>query len=165
MVLEGVAHTFSNHCNVSSGRADAPPPPPLDAVTFARLRLGFEPDAEQARVLASTAKRGILNCSRQWGKSTVAAAKAVHRAYTRPGSLVLVARPASGRAGSFCGRRGRCCRGWGSGRAGMAITDLAAVSERVADCGAARGGGDGARVFGGVAAADRRGVAGAGRDV
>src|SRR6266849_2076998 len=66
-------------------------PEPSDAVEFARAKLGFEPDLLQAEVLASTANRGILNCSRQWGKSTVAAAKAVHRAYTRPGSLVQVA--------------------------------------------------------------------------
>ncbi len=52
---------------------------------FVRTRLGFEPDELQAEVLESEAKRGILNCTRQWGKSTVAAAKAVHRAYTRPG--------------------------------------------------------------------------------
>ena len=64
-----------------------------DAGAFARLRLGFEPDEQQMAVLRSEAKRGILNCSRQWGKSTVAAAKAVHRAYTRPKSLVLVASP------------------------------------------------------------------------
>ena len=49
---------------------------PADAVTFARTRLGFLPDAQQMEVLQSDAKRGILNCSRQWGKSTVAAAKA-----------------------------------------------------------------------------------------
>jgi len=47
----------------------------IDAVTFARTRLLFEPDDKQMEVLQSTAKRGILNCSRQWGKSTVTAAK------------------------------------------------------------------------------------------
>src|ERR1700733_9557042 len=45
------------------------------------------------RSVLSDAKRGILNCTRQWGKSTIAAAKAVHRAYTREKSLVLVASP------------------------------------------------------------------------
>jgi Terminase large subunit, T4likevirus-type, N-terminal len=64
-----------------------------DAVEFVRARLGFEPDAKQMEVLRSTSMRGILNCSRQWGKSTVAAAKVVHRAFTRPESLVLVASP------------------------------------------------------------------------
>jgi hypothetical protein len=65
----------------------------IDAVEFARKRLKFEPDERQAEVLRSEAKRGILNCTRQWGKSTIAAAMAVHRAYTRAKSVVLVASP------------------------------------------------------------------------
>jgi len=69
---------------------------PENAVEFARKRLGFEPDELQTEVLLSNSKRGILNCSRQWGKSTVAAAKAVHLAYTKAGSLILVSSP-SGR--------------------------------------------------------------------
>ena len=55
------------------------------------------------------AKRGILNCTRQWGKSTMAAAKAVHRAYTRPGSLVLVASPTA------AAERGVSAEGGGDG--------------------------------------------------
>src|SRR5580700_136602 len=72
-----------------------------NAAIFARTRLGFLPDAKQAVVLRSKAKRGILNCSRQWGKSTVAAIKAVHRAYTRPGCLVLVASPGERQSSEF----------------------------------------------------------------
>lgn len=41
-----------------------------DPCTFAR-RLGFVPDEAQARVMDRCVHRGILNCSRQWGKSTV----------------------------------------------------------------------------------------------
>jgi len=37
-------------------------------VEFVR-RVGFEPDERQAEVLRSGANRGILNCSRLWGKS------------------------------------------------------------------------------------------------
>jgi hypothetical protein len=72
-----------------------------DAVEFARHRLEFEPDELQAAVLRSEAKRGILNCTRQWGKSTVAAAKAVHRAFTREGCLVLVASPGERQSAEF----------------------------------------------------------------
>jgi hypothetical protein len=72
-----------------------------DAVEFARTRLRFMPDEEQAAVLRSEAKRGILNCSRQWGKSTISAAKALHRAYTRPKSLVLVASPTERQSSEF----------------------------------------------------------------
>src|SRR2546430_1587085 len=60
------------------------------AVDWARARLGFDADAVQARVLGCASQRVILNCTRQWGKSTVTAAKAVHQAMTQPGSLTLV---------------------------------------------------------------------------
>jgi hypothetical protein len=73
----------------------------LSAVEFARTRLGFQPDEKQAAVLASESKRGILNCSRQWGTSPVGAAKAVHRAYTRPGSLILFASPGDRQSAEF----------------------------------------------------------------
>src|SRR5438552_122401 len=45
----------------------------VDPVAFAREKLGFDPDEKQMAMLRG-GKRGILNCSRQWGKSTVAAA-------------------------------------------------------------------------------------------
>jgi hypothetical protein len=64
-------------------------------------RLGFTPDWRQMEVLRSEAKRGILNCTRQWGKSTTAAVKAVHRAYTRARSLVLVATPTERQSAEF----------------------------------------------------------------
>lgn len=70
-------------------------------MVFVRTRLGFEPDNQQTEVLRSEAKRGILNCSRQWGKSTVMAAKAVHRAFTRRGCTVLVASPGQRQSGEF----------------------------------------------------------------
>ena len=73
----------------------------IDAGDFAVTRLGFAADAKQMEVLRSTAKRGILNCSRQWGKSTLAAAKAVHRAFMSPGCLVLVASPTERQSAEF----------------------------------------------------------------
>ncbi len=75
-------------------------PESMDAVRFARERLGFDPDEKQERVLRG-GRRGIVNCTRQWGKSTVTAAKAVHRAYTVPGSLVLVLAPCGRQSGEF----------------------------------------------------------------
>ena len=79
-----------------AGRAE-----PVDAGTFAVTRLGLDPCAKQLQVLRSQAQRGILNCSRQWGKSTVAAAKGVHRAYVRPGSTVLVSSPCERQSAEF----------------------------------------------------------------
>ena len=73
----------------NAGKPDRVP----DAVEFARTQLGFEPDEPQARVLRSSAKRGILNCTPQWGKSTVAVIATLHRATFQPGSFVVVASP------------------------------------------------------------------------
>jgi hypothetical protein len=61
----------------------------MDPVRFAR-DCGMEPDPWQMRYLRSRKKRRILNCSRQVGKSTVAAVRVVHRAIYRPGSLILL---------------------------------------------------------------------------
>ena len=94
-------------CPVRGDRQEPGAKPVIpDAVEFARLRLGIEPDEKQAEVLLSEAKRGILNCTRQWGKSTIAAAKAVHRAYTRPNSLVLVASPSYRQSAEFVRKAG-----------------------------------------------------------
>jgi hypothetical protein len=78
--------------------------PPTDSqsvVEFVRKRLQFEPDERQTEVLLSGAKRGILNCTRQWGKSTVGAAMAVHRAYTEKSCTVLVASPSGRQSGEL----------------------------------------------------------------
>jgi hypothetical protein len=72
-----------------------------DACGFARDRLLFDPDVHQEAVLECDARRVILNCSRQWGKSTVVAAKAVHAAWTKSGALVIVASPTLKQSGEF----------------------------------------------------------------
>src|SRR2546429_2722771 len=71
-----------------------------DPVLFSREMLGFSPDEQQEKVLRG-GKRGIVNCTRQWGKSTVTAAKAVHRAHSVPGSLTLVLTPGARQSGEF----------------------------------------------------------------
>ena len=73
----------------------------LDANEVARHRLGFYPDERQAELLAGTAQRVILNCSRQWGKSTVTAARAVFEARSKPGSLTLVVSPSERQSGEL----------------------------------------------------------------
>ncbi len=83
------------------------------AVEFARQRLGFFPDEVQAAVLASKSGRGILNCSRQWGKSTVTAVKAIHRAMTEAGSLVVVASPSGRQSGEFLAKTEELMRAGG----------------------------------------------------
>jgi hypothetical protein len=51
--------------------------------------------------LQSRSKRLLLNCSRQWGKSSMCAIVALYRAWFRPGSLVGVTGPSGRQAGEF----------------------------------------------------------------
>jgi hypothetical protein len=73
----------------------------MDAVRFAATRFGFEADPMQAEVLRSGASRLLICCTRQWGKSTTAAALAAHRALTEPGSLVLCVAPTLRQSAEF----------------------------------------------------------------
>jgi len=77
-----------------------PTTPAPDPAAFARA-LGFLPDPKQHLVLTCGARRGLLNCARQWGKSTVTAILALHRALTRPDSLVLVVSPSLRQSAEF----------------------------------------------------------------
>lgn len=79
----------------------------FDAARFARTRLGFVPDRHQKTVLRSHAPRALLNCTRQWGKSTVTAAKAVHHAWAYSESLVLVVSPTLRQSGEFVRKAAR----------------------------------------------------------
>ena len=47
-------------------------------------------------------RRGLLNCTRQWGKSTLIAIKAVHHALTQPKRLVVVCSPSMRQSREFC---------------------------------------------------------------
>jgi hypothetical protein len=73
----------------------------LDPVLFFRRCLGFDPDPLQTALVRQAGPRVLLNCCRQWGKSTLAAALALHRAWHRPGSLVLVVSPAARQSREF----------------------------------------------------------------
>lgn len=64
----------------------------LDPVAFSEY-IGITPDPWQADVLRSEHKRMLLNCSRQSGKSTTTAIKALHTALYRPNSLILLVSP------------------------------------------------------------------------
>jgi len=75
-------------------------------IDFAERRLNFHPDAQQRLILTSDARRVIINCTRQWGKTTVSVTKAVHRAYTVPKSLIVVASPGLRQSGEWMNRAG-----------------------------------------------------------
>ena len=64
----------------------------LDPVELARAA-GLEPDGWQEKFLRSPARRLLLNCARQAGKSTMVAIMAAHTVLFQPGSLVLLLSP------------------------------------------------------------------------
>ncbi len=91
----GINHKAKKFMRASPAKmADAP-------TDWVRENLGFQPDAQQSRVLNTEARCGILNCTRQWGKSTVTAAKAVHQACRDKGSLTIVVNPTARQSGEF----------------------------------------------------------------
>ncbi len=64
-----------------------------DLPYFARSRFGFYCDDRQFEIFRRCSRRTLLNCSRQSGKSTVTAVKAVHCAYWRNAVTILVTAP------------------------------------------------------------------------
>src|SRR5690348_4147452 len=70
-------------------------------LAFLRERLGFFPDVHQAKIFETRVRRGLLLCTRQFGKSTTLAAMAVHRAWVEPGSLIVVVSPTERQSGEF----------------------------------------------------------------
>ena len=99
MLCYGMWNTGYN--NDARGRRKGKRAPAVGASDWAREALGFSPDEAQAQVLSSATKHGLLNCTRQWGKSTVTAVKAVHQAWTSARSLTLVVSPSARQSGEF----------------------------------------------------------------
>ena len=83
----------------------SPPVPtvevPASAKDFALQTLAFPVDAKQQEILASPARRIVVCCTRQWGKSTTGALKALHHALSTPGSLTLLASRTRRQAGEI----------------------------------------------------------------
>ena len=85
----------------ASKRAKPEVCPDPDPVQFVTRQLGLQPDSNQQWLLSGHRQRVIVDCSRQWGKSTITAAKALHAALTAPDSLVLVASRTARQSGLF----------------------------------------------------------------
>lgn len=62
---------------------------------------GLTPDPWQEKLLRGNARRVLLLCTRQAGKSTVTAALALHESMTRPNTLTLLLAPALRQAGEL----------------------------------------------------------------
>ncbi len=73
---------------------------PIARLDFARAA-AFEPDPWQAGVLESEARKILMLCCRQAGKSTTAAILAVHEATTCSGALVLMLAPSLRQSGEL----------------------------------------------------------------
>jgi Terminase large subunit, T4likevirus-type, N-terminal len=65
----------------------------LPARSVKELVASVTPDAKQAEVLNGDARRVLLNCCRQWGKSTTAAMLAARRVMEREKTLVVCVSP------------------------------------------------------------------------
>lgn len=65
----------------------------LDPARLFRSATGHTPDRWQSQLLRSHARRILLNCCRQSGKSSAVATLALHEALFVPGSLTLVLSP------------------------------------------------------------------------
>ncbi len=72
----------------------------LDPVRLSQAA-GITPDPWQARLLRSTSRRLLLNCSRQSGKSTTTGVLALHTALYDPGALVLLLSPGERQSGEL----------------------------------------------------------------
>jgi hypothetical protein len=79
----------------------SPSTSPTPASVFAISQLNFTPDPTQSALLDSPARNLILCCTRQWGKSTVCAIKALHFALHHPGSTTLIAAPGLRQSAEF----------------------------------------------------------------
>lgn len=77
-----------------------PDKPAVDPVAFARA-CGIEPDKWQRDVLMSDARKWLLNCCRQSGKSLTTALRAAHEALYTPGALVLLVSPSLRQSGEL----------------------------------------------------------------
>jgi hypothetical protein len=88
---------------IASASAPIPPSaqPPIPPSVWITQNLGFSPDATQSLILDHPGRRTMLCCCRQWGKSTLAAAKAVHTAVTQPGALIIIGAPTERQSGEL----------------------------------------------------------------
>lgn len=73
----------------------------LDPAVFAERALGYKLDPWQQEVVNYEGRQLAMNCSRQSGKSTSAACKAVYTALHFPGSLTLIVSPSQRQSGEM----------------------------------------------------------------
>ncbi|MFN0165643.1 MAG: terminase large subunit domain-containing protein [Bryobacteraceae bacterium] len=76
---------------------------------FAQEQLHFHPDLEQLRFLQHEHHHTLLNCTRQWGKSSLAAILATHKLlYGHPETLIVIAGPTQRQSSELLRKVRRC---------------------------------------------------------
>jgi hypothetical protein len=78
-------------------------PLPSCLLSFA-LFLDFIPDVPQTSILHHNPHQLVLCCSRQWGKSTITALKALYTALSKPASLTLLIAPVERQSAELLGK-------------------------------------------------------------
>ena len=86
-------HITHQRVLADSEPATQPAPRPASPVEWARQNLAFTADPQQSLVLDSAHRRVLVNCCRQWGKSTTAAVRALHHAVHNPNSETILVAP------------------------------------------------------------------------
>ena len=71
----------------------APPPNAPTILDLARQLLPFPLDQTQTDLLTTNSPYVLLNCHRQWGKTTLTALRALHQAISRPQQQIVVISP------------------------------------------------------------------------
>jgi hypothetical protein len=89
--LSPTAHTPTPPLPSPARALKQAPPDGMPVATWAAQALGFQADPIQTEILNTHTPRLILCCTRQWGKSSVAAVKALHLAAAKPGAFILIA--------------------------------------------------------------------------
>lgn len=86
-------------------------PPSLPAPSlWVRDTFNFQPDPYQTAVLDTPARRVLLCCTRQWGKSTITALSALYHAWHDPASTTLCVSPTRRQSRLFLDKAARFLR-------------------------------------------------------
>ncbi|WP_321475959.1 terminase large subunit domain-containing protein [uncultured Paludibaculum sp.] len=95
-----------------AGQQPAPPPTstPDRPSQWVRDTFQFTPDPAQTAVLDTPARRVLLCCTRQWGKSTVTALMALYHAFNAPETLTLCVSPFLRQSRTFLQKAARFLR-------------------------------------------------------
>jgi hypothetical protein len=83
------------------GAATYTSPIATSPTAWAASHLNFHPDPLQAEILDAPDPALLLLCTRQFGKTTLTAIKALHFALSHPGTLTIVAAPIERRSGEW----------------------------------------------------------------